>query len=173
MFIGVRAAALILQGAGFDRSVSYRCVFNLTQHFMQESVATLAFINSPTRLSCSSPRSQATLDLLQNQQIDLSQAVISVTADGIAIPFEGGNPSKTIFTYSVTGWTSATPLQSYTSAGAILTIAGTGFGSRGWVYEAKFSAGPFQATSGCSVASLYVIKCPIPGAFAVRPLRCY
>lgn len=158
----------MLQGAGFQSAVAYRCVFNLTQQFMQESLATIAFVLSPTLLKCSSPRSQATLDLLQNQQTDLAQAVISVTADGTTIPFVGGNPTQTIFTYSVTGWTSATPIQSYTSAGAMLTIAGTGFSNRGWVYEAKFSAGPFQAASICSAASLFVLKCPIPGIVLFR-----
>jgi len=59
-------------------------------------------------------------------------------------------------------WTSATPLQAYTGGGSILTIAGAGFSSNGFVYEAKFAAGPFQTESICSVASSFVLKCPIP-----------
>ena len=92
-------ASLIVQGGGFSFGRAYRCNFNLTTDWMRESLATLAFVNSPTRLLCSSPRSQATLDRLQELE-----AEISITEDAIAIPFVGGNPTKKIFTYSVTGW---------------------------------------------------------------------
>ena len=92
-------SALIVQGGGFSFGRTYRCNFNLTTDWMPESLTTVAFVNSPTRLLCSSPRSQKTLDRLQGLQ-----AEISITEDAIAIPFVGGNPTKNVFTYSVTGW---------------------------------------------------------------------
>jgi len=148
---------LIVQGAGFSSIIQYKCLFNGIG-LLQEQISSIAFVNSPTLLSCSSPRSEATL--LWNMEM---QATISISANNFTIPFQGSNPTQTHFTYSTTGWSSSTPLQSYTTGGVLLTVAGTGFASNGWIYEAIFSAGTFRASSKCIISSLFALKCPVPG----------
>jgi hypothetical protein len=99
-----------------------------------------------------------------------TQAALSITEDAVELPFTG-NPTAAYFAYSVTSWTSATPIQSDVIGGGVMTVAGTGFRSRGYVYEARFAAGPYRVTSTCQAdcpaVACFALKCPIPGALAV------
>ena len=96
-------------------------------------------------------------------------AEMSITEDNTEIPFTD-NPPSTYFTYTVLGWTSATPIESDVTGKGQLTIQGTGFRSMGFLYEAVFSAGPYRATSTCQTfcpaLTCFVLKCRIPGALA-------
>ena len=150
---------MIIQGAGFNRSAVYTCVFT-GLGMLTEQLATIAHLSSSTSLTCSSPRS--TMSLLWGMEM---QAAVSITEDDVTIPLVG-NPTSAYFTYSVTSWTSATPLQHYTTGGATLTVAGSGFTSSGWKYRAEFSAGRYMASSTCRPVTTFTLHCQIPGMLA-------
>ena len=150
-----------MQGAGFDRYVQYKCVFTGIG-LLAEQLTTLAFLNSATLLSCSSPRSEMTI--LWDMEM---QAAVTITANNVEVPFAGSNPTQTYIKYTVMSWSAATPVQAYTAGGAVITVAGTGFSSTGFSFSAKFVAGPYQAFTTCSPASTVTLMCPIPGIVAL------
>ena len=154
---------MVIQGAGFSRLAQYKCVFT-GRGLLYEKEVTLALFSSPTRLSCLSPRSQGSINLTMDMTAEMS-----ITENDTEIPFTD-NPRSTYFTYTVSGWTSATPIQSDVTGGELLTIQGTGFRSKGFLHEVVFSAGPYRATSTCQTfcpaLMCFALKCRIPGALA-------
>ena len=155
----MQTASIVVQGAGFERSETYACIFQGIGNIHGEVLYASAIVLSSNRLTCTSPSSNMTL----MWSIGDMKASFSITANGLRMSFTGSNPTKTEFLYTVLGWSRAFPLEHYTTGGSVLTVTGQGFRTSGHLYEAVFSAGKYHNSSKCAFLSSTQIKCPIPG----------